>query len=278
MESAIGRAMAAAKDLLDAGNLQGAIDQMTSEVKSNPLDAQRRVFLFELLCFAGDFDRAERQLGVIGNQSVKAEVGVQVYHNNIKAERERRRLFSDGLQPHFLSEPPAYVDRHLDAINRLREGNFAEARALLDRAEEERPALGGKLNGVEFQDFRDYDDFVGPVLELIVRNEYVWLPFEQIKRVEMSAPKQLRDLLWAPARIEAADGTIGEVFIPALYTNSSEHSDDQVRLGRMTDWRELGEDLCTGAGLRLFLVDGEDKALLGVRSVEFNADAESSAA
>ena len=262
--------MAAAKDMLDAGDLQGAIDQMTSEVKSTPLDTERRTFLFEVLCFAGDFDRAERQLEVIATQSVRTEVGVQVYHNNIKAERERRRLFSDGLQPHFLSEPPAYVDLHVDAINRLREGNLAGARALLDRAEEERPALAGKLNGREFQDFRDYDDFVGSVLEVIVRNEYVWLPFEQIRRIELSEPKQLRDLLWAPARIEAADGTIGEVFIPTLYVNSNEHANNQVKLGRMTDWKDVGEGLCMGAGLRLFLVDDEDKALLGIRSVEFN--------
>src|SRR5512143_2436934 len=130
METARGRAMIGAKDLLGAGDLQGAIDRMTDEVKASPLDTERRIFLFELLCFAGDFDRAERQLDVVATQSVQTEIGVQVYHNNIKAERDRRRLFSDGLQPHFLVEPPAYVDRHLDALNRMREGNLAQAREL----------------------------------------------------------------------------------------------------------------------------------------------------
>jgi type VI secretion system protein ImpE len=270
METAKGKAMLAAKDLLDAGDLQGAIDRMTAEVKANPLDNPRRTFLFELLCFSGDFDRADRQLDALGGQNPQTEIGVQVYHNNIKAERDRRRLFSDGLEPHFLLEPPAYVDLLMKAINRLREGNLAEARGLLDRAEEERPALPGKLNNREFEDFRDYDDFLGPVLEVIVRNEYSWIPFEQIKRIEMDAPRQLRDLLWAPARIEAADGTLGEVFLPTLYVNSNEHANDLVKLGRMTDWRALGGDLYVGAGLRLFLVDGEDEAMLGIRSVEFN--------
>ncbi|HKG21416.1 MAG TPA: type VI secretion system accessory protein TagJ [Blastocatellia bacterium] len=265
--------MATAKELFDSGNLQGTIDQVIGEVKAAPADMQRRTFLFELLCFAGEFDRAERQLDVIGHQSATADIGVQVYRNNMKAERDRRRLFSDGLQPHFLAEPPPYVDLHLAAINRLREGNLDEARATLDRAEEERPALTGKVNGDRFLDFRDYNDLLGPVLEVIMAGEYTWLPFEHIKQVVIDSPKQLRDLIWTAARVEATDGTVGEVFIPALYAGSSEHANDQVRLGRMTDWRQMSEDLYIPEGLRLFLVDNEDRPMLAVRNVEFDAAA-----
>jgi type VI secretion system protein ImpE len=223
-----------------------------------------------LSCFAGDWERAERQLDVIGHQSTQAELGVMVYRANIKAERERQRVFSDGVQPHFLQEPPAYVDLHVAAINQLRQGQIAEARATLDSAEEERPAIGGKLDGKEFQDFREYDDVVGSVLELIVKDRYVWLPFEQIRRIEISPPKQLRDMLWASARIEALDGTIGEVYVPTLYPETSRSANDQVRLGRVTDWNKLSEDLYRTVGLRLFLVDGEDKSLFEAKSVEFD--------
>jgi type VI secretion system protein ImpE len=259
-----------AKALYEAGELQAAIDAVTQAVKSNPSDVRHRTFLFELLCFAGDFDRAERQLDVIGHQSATAEVGVQVYRNNLKAERDRARLFADGLHPYFLSDPPPYVELHLEAINRLREGNFEEAHQLLNQAEEERPALIGKLNGKQFLDFRDYDDVIGPVLELIVQDHYTWLPFEQIKQIEIGAPKQLRDLMWAAARVESTDGTIGEVFIPALYSGSSDHPNDQVKLGRMTDWNKIDGDLFLAAGLRLFLVDDQDKALFEVRTVEID--------
>lgn len=261
--------MTSAKELLDAGNLKGAIDEVTREVKAKPSEMRQRTFLFELLCFAGEYDRAEKQLEVIGHQSAQAELGVQVYRNNLKAERDRRRLFSDGLAPHFLTEPPAYVDFQLSAINRLREGNTEEVRSLLDRAEEERPALNGVLDGRPFLDFRDSDDLIGSVLELIVKDKYTWAPFEQIKQMEISAPKQLRDLMWTPARIEAVDGTIGEVFIPALYAGSCDHPNDQVKLGRMTDWIQINKVQNSPAGLRLFMVDGEDKAMLEVRSIEF---------
>jgi type VI secretion system protein ImpE len=262
--------MQEAKALLDAGELEPAIEKLVGEVKASPSDTKLRTFLFELLCFAGQWDRAQKQLDVIGHQSTKAEVGVQVYRDNIKAERDRQRLFSDGLSPHFLSEPPAYVDLHLAAINRMREGNIAEAKQTLERAEEERPALSGKLNNRPFKDFRDYNDLVGPVLELIVKDKYTWLPMEQIKKLDVAPPKQLRDLIWTAARVESLDGTIGEVFLPVLYASSSEHSNNQVRLGRMTDWKDFGEDLYVPLGLRLFLVDEEDKPVFEARSVEFD--------
>lgn len=259
-----------AKELFAAAKLNEAIDELVREVKANPTDPATRTFLFELSCLAGDWDRAEKQLDVIGHQSTEAGLGVMVYRANINAERERKRVFAEGVQPHFLREPPPYVDLHVAALGLLAKGQMAEARALLDRAEEERPAITGTIDGREFQDFRDYDDFVGPVVELIVKDKYAWLPFEHIKSIRISPPRQLRDMIWASAHVEAADGTIGEVFMPTLYAGTSSATDDQVRLGRMTDWRELSENLYWALGLRLFLVDGEDKTVFEATPVEFN--------
>lgn len=261
--------MTTVKELLDAGRLQAAIDEQTSRVKAQPADVQQRIFLFELLLFAGDWDRAERQADAIAHQSMEAGLGVQVYRNNIKCERDRSRLFSGGLRPNFIADPPAYVALHLDAINRLREGNLVEARETLARAEEERPAFEGIFNGQPFSDFRDYNDLIGPVLEAIVQDQYTWIPFEQISRLELDAPRQLRDLMWAPARIETTGGTGGNIYIHTLYEGSGKHADDQVRLGRMTDWKDAGEGLYLASGLRLFLIDGEDRALLDARKIEF---------
>jgi type VI secretion system protein ImpE len=270
--------MTQAKELFQAGKLQEAIEQLVGEVKANPTDAARRTFLFELSCFAGDWERAERQLDVIGHQSAQAELGVMIYRAKIKAEQERRRLFEEGIQPHFLQEPPPYIDLFLAALNKLRQGQSTEAHETLEQAEEERPAISGRLGDQEFKDFRDYDDFVAPVLEIIVKDRYVWIPFEQIKRMEISPPKQLRDLLWASARVEALDGTIGEVYVPSLYAGSSGEDDDQVRLGRATNWKPVGEDLYRAVGLRLFVADGEEKSLFEMGAVEFNQAEPSSTA
>lgn len=263
-----------AKDLFAAGRVNEAIDQLLRQVKANPNDVGARTFLFELSCLVGDWERAERQLDVLGHQSTKAQLGVMVYRANINAERERQRVFTEGGQPHFLREPPAYIDLHVDALRQLNNGQTAEARATLDRAEEERPAIAGKLNGQPFDDFRDYDDFVAPVVELIVKDKYVWLPLEQIKSIQITAPKQLRDMIWASARIQALDGTVGEVYMPTLYSGTSGAENDQVRLGRMTQWKQFSDDLYMAQGLRLFLIDGEDKTVFEASQVDFSGSQE----
>jgi type VI secretion system protein ImpE len=263
-----------AKELLATGRLNEAIENLLGQVKANPNDAAARTFLFELSCLSGDWERAEKQLDVLGHQSTAAQLGVMVYRANINAERERQRVFTEGVQPHFLREPPAYIDLHVEALRQLNNGQLTEARATLDRAEEERPAIAGELNGKKFEDFRDYDDFVAPVLELIVKDKYVWLPLEQIKSIQISPPGQLRDMIWARARIEATDGTIGEVYMPTLYSGTSGSENDQARLGRMTDWKRLSDDLYMAQGLRIFVIDGEEKTLFEASPLEFSSSQE----
>ncbi len=261
--------MSEAKTLLDAGNLDGAMEAALKTVKANPTDVAARTFLFELACFAGNWDRAEKQLDVIGHQDVGAMIGAQIFKQNLSAERDRLRHFADGLMPECLMTPPKYVDDLLVANSRLREGNVVDARRILDKVEEERPAFACQINGEKYADFRDYNDFTGCVFETIVKDSYTWLPFEQVKKVEFEPPKNLRDLFWAQARVEMTNGTKGEMFFPALYANSWKSGDDQVRLGRMTDWQDLGDELYIGEGLRIFWLDGEEKPLLGLREIEF---------
>lgn len=259
-----------AKLQLDAGNLSGAVDAALRLVKTNPTDAAARTFLFELSCFAGDWDRAEKQLDVIGHQDANAMIGSLIYRGNFKAERDRMKLFSDGLKPQFMSAVPSYVEDLLTANNRLREGNTFEARSIADTVEENRPAFPCTVNGEGFSDFRDYNDLTMCVFEVIHKDAYTWLPFESVQKVEFFEPKTLRDLYWIQANVELINGISGEMFFPALYSGSWKSENDQVRLGRMTDWRDVGEELFVGEGTKLFWMDGRDKSILDVRIIEFS--------
>lgn len=260
--------MEEAKALLDAGNLSGAIQSMLSFVKSKPTDVAARIFLFQLSCFSGDWERAERQLDTIGHQDTNAMVGSLIYRQCFEAERKRARYFSDSLKPEFLSDPPDYVYGLLTANNRLREGNVAEARQILDTVEEERPAIACTVNGETKEDFRDYNDLTCCILEVFIKDSYVWVPFEQLEKLEISEPKNLRDLFWLQGKIETSNGTNGEVLIPALYSGSYKHDDDQIRLGRATDWRDLGEELYIGEGTKRFFSEGEDISILEIRNID----------
>lgn len=265
--------MTTVKELLDAGQLSAALAGATQTVKAHPADAAARASLFDLLCFAGDFDRAEKQLDVIAQQGAQAEAGAQAYRHNLRAERARQRVFTAGASPKFLAEPPDYISSHLSAVSRTREG-ISAARALFDEAEEQRPALAGRLDNQPFQDFRDDDDFTAPVLELFMRDEYVWLPLAQVRRIELTPPQSLRDLLWATAHVETTGGLTGQFFLPVLYWGSSQHENELIKLGRMTDWHPVGDELLRACGQRLWRVqsgDGsEEKAMLEVRTIEFD--------
>src|SRR5260370_7653645 len=54
-----------ATELFKAGNLQAATDAQIKEVKKNAADPTKRIFLFELAAFAGDLDRARRQIEAV---------------------------------------------------------------------------------------------------------------------------------------------------------------------------------------------------------------------
>lgn len=261
--------MEKAKHLLDAGDLSGAVEAALDVVRANPTNIQARIFLFELSLFSGDWDRAEKQLDVIGHQDANALIGSMIFRQCLHAEKDRMKFFSDGLKPGILAPPPSYIEDMLAANNRIREGNSGEARVILDSVEEERPAFACKVNGTDIEDFRDYNDATMALFEVIFKDSYTWLPFENVNKIEFFAPKSFRDLYWLQAQVEMTNGTNGEMFFPALYSGSWKHDNDMVRLGRMTDWLDIGEDLFTGEGTKIFWMDGKDRSILDIQTIEF---------
>ena len=64
-----------ANQLFQAGKLKEAIEALGTELRNNPDDARRRTFLFELLCFAGDYDRADKQLDLLADAGPNSGMG-----------------------------------------------------------------------------------------------------------------------------------------------------------------------------------------------------------
>lgn len=228
-------------ELIQAGRLQEAIEALGSEVRDAPLDTRRRTFLFELLCFAGEYDRAEKQLSILADSSQAAGLGALLYRSALHAERTRQQMFADGSVP----QP---------------------------RKPSQRPwSRSGELG----YSFSDADPRIGGALELFVAGSYSWIDLEQIARIEIPKPKRLRDLLWTPAvvrtRPEYKAMELGEVLLPVISPQSC-HSEDAVRLGRSTIWAEDEAHGEVPFGQKLFLLDGQEIPILQLGTIEF-ADA-----
>jgi type VI secretion system protein ImpE len=250
-----------ADELFRTGQLQQAIDEQIKSVKASPADHARRLFLFELLAFAGDLERARRQIEAVRYEEIELESAVQSYRKLLDAEQARRRVFQEGIMPQFLIKPPEHLGKRLEAVNALRAGRPAEAVTLLAEASQAAPEIRGTLNDKPFDDLRDCDDLFGPTLEVMAHGDYYWLPLEQVEVVSANAPRFPRDLLWFPVRLEVRDGPAGDVFLPVLYSGSHEHTDDRIRLGRLTDWQSQEGGPVRGVGLRQFLAGEEPSGL-----------------
>ena len=232
-----------AQELYRAGRLTEALTALSAEVRDNPSDARRRTFLFELLCFAGEYTRADKQLEVLGQGGPTSEIGVLLYRSALFAERQRQDLFGNGAYP----QPEGAVET----------------------------PRGGVINGKPFKFFSDADSRIGPRLELFAAGNYLLLPFEHVASIQIMPPARLRDLLWTPAAVRTTPsfkGTeLGEVLIPALSPFAWQNPDDAVRLGRATVWEQPeGYDDTVPVGQKMWLADDEEIPFLELRSLEFN--------
>ena len=234
-----------AQELFKAGKLSEAIEALGVEVRNNPTDTRRRTFLFELLCFKGYYDRAEKHLNVLADATPDSRVGAVLYFSALHAERLRQDLFEKKDYP----VTPSTANPR-----------------------------GGKVNGQPFEVLEDADPRVGPKLEIFAAGAYLWIPFEHIESIEMEPPKTLRDLLWAPALVRTGpafkDKELGEVLLPVLAPFSWKHPDDNVKLGRATQWDADPDGLGIPFGQRVFSADGEDIPILEIRKIEFTPAAE----
>jgi type VI secretion system protein ImpE len=260
--------MLSAKELLEAGQLRDAIKAMTDEVKRNPTDVQRRGLLAELLCVGGSLERADAQLEVIVQQDPKAAVSVALLRQLIRAATARHDFYASGRLPEFLDQPPAHVQRCVEASIHIREKRLAEAMRLLAEAEEQRPRATGTCNGRPFDDLRDLDDLTAGVFEVLTSTgKYYWIPVERVRSIEFRAPERPRDLIWRRAAMSVASGPDGEVFLPGTYCPDGGEADERALLGRITEWRGGDGAPMRGVGQVCFLVGEESVPIMQMETV-----------
>jgi type VI secretion system protein ImpE len=257
-------------DLVKSGRLKEARGQLVEELRSSPADLGKRTLLFQVLCFCGEWEKAERQLGVIAAQDPRRETGVQVYTNIVQAEKEREQISKGNGRPSCLPHVPAYLELHFAAWEKVCQGKIEEAQAFFSKIDEQRPSVSGSINGKPFQGFRDTDTLFSYFLEAIVHERYVWIPIESVRELIIPPPATMFDLLWASAQITSWEGLTMTCYLPALYPESYHQDDERIKLGRMTDWLPMGGAFARAVGQHVYEIGEEEVALLEIREVQFN--------
>ena len=252
-----------AAELFRSGQLQAAIDAQIQEVRTHPTDHGRRVFLFELMSFAGEFDRARRQIDAVSYPEPEREAAVQQYRKLLDAEDHRRKVLKEGVMPAFLTQPPQWLYHRLAALKALIAGNPQGALEAIEQADREAAPVAGTLNGQSIEAFRDADDLFGPVIEVLAQGGYYWVPLEQVAGLTANAPAYPRDLLWFPVKLSIKDGPAGDAFLPTIYYGSATNSDEAVKLGRVTQWTET--EPVRGTGLRMLAANEDLVSVLELR-------------
>jgi type VI secretion system protein ImpE len=187
----------------------------------------------------------------------------------LRAEVCRQQFHEAGRLPEFVAEPSQLLQLHLRASICIREGEAHQAADLLARAEALRPQLHGTCDGEEFEDLRDLDDLLAPLLEALTSTgKYYWIPISEVQAVELPDPRSLFDLLWRPVRLSVRQAPPGVVFLPALYVGGGQDEREAVRLGQATEWLGGDDNLVRGRGLRMFMVGEEAKSIMEITRLD----------
>lgn len=266
-----------AEERLAAGNPVEALADVEADVRLRPVDAKLRVFLFQLLAIVGQWQRALGQLEVIGELDAGALPMVHAYRGVIRGEMLRAKVFAGEARPLVVGEPERWLALLIEALRLSRQGQTGAASSLREEAFDQAAATAGTLNGEAFAWLADADPSLGPVIEACLNGAYYWIPVHRLRRIEVEAPSDLRDLVWAPAHLEWANGGQSVAFIPTRYCGSEAHPDGRVQLARKTEWRDLGGGLCAGAGQRILATDVGEYPLLEIREIVLKPAEEGSA-
>lgn len=254
-----------ADDLLRAGDLDGARKALVERVKRAPDDQPARMFLFQLFCVLGEWDKALAQLKALTQLSPEAQMLAVAYNTAIKAEREREEAFDGRSPPALLVGGEAWAGDLATALGAAIQGRDDDARAARERAFEAAPDTPGHFNDQAFDWIADADPRFGPTFEAFVHGRWGLVPFEAVSKITSDGPADLRDLVWLPVEIEFKTGQSVGALLPARYPGTARETDANLLLARGTDWRDapLGAQ---GVGQKLWtLGEDEDIGVLALR-------------
>jgi type VI secretion system protein ImpE len=255
-----------ALETLRSGDVAGALDALKQDVRKAPRDPRLRTFLFQLFCVTGEWERALTQLTAAAELDPAAVPMAQAYRASIRCEMLRESVFRGERSPMVLGDPGPWLPMLIEATRLLAQGQPDVAERLRDTAFEAAEETAGMMNETPFTWIADADPRLGPVLEVFVNGNYMWVPFARLKALRLDHPTDLRDQVWMPANFTWNNDGENVGFIPARYPGSTA-SDPAVALSHRTEWYDSDGGWSLPIGQRVLVTDANETALLDIRSL-----------
>jgi len=259
-----------AEESVRAGRLDEALADLQAQVRKQPADPRLRIFLFQLLCVLGQWERALTQLKVAGEMDPNAATMLATYKEVLRCEMLRAEVFAGKQTPLLFGKPDEWMALLMEALRLAGQGKFEEAAPLRERAFEAAPTTAGSIDGQAFEWIGDADLRIGPMLEAIVNGRYYWIPFNRLSEINIEKPVDLRDVAWMPVTLTFANGGETVALVPTRYPGSESSSDGAICLARKTEWQDGGNDRWFGLGQRVLVTDLGEHDLMAVRSIELD--------
>jgi type VI secretion system protein ImpE len=264
----------AAEHSLKNGDPAAALAHLQEQVRARPADPKLRVFLFQLLCVVGQWDRALNQLTVATELDAGTLAMAQTYGDAVRCESIRREVFEGRKSPMVFGQPEQWLALLIESLLLAGRGERAKSEEYRLQAFDEAEASGGEIDGQPFTWISDADSRLGPVLEAVINGRYYWVPFSRLSRMTMEAPEDLRDMVWMPAQLQFENGGESVALIPTRYQGSDAAEDGLIALARKTLWEEIAPDNHHGLGQRIIATDAGDMPLMEIRSLSVNRQAD----
>jgi type VI secretion system protein ImpE len=261
-----------AEEAMRDADLETALAIVQDRIRKSPADAEPRVFLFQLLCVLGQWERALQQLNVAAELDAKSLAMAQMYRETVRCELLRAEVFAGKKSPMIFGEPQQWLALLIESL--LSKDAAENAERLRAQAFEAAPETSGTIDDGAFEWIADADMRLGPVCEAVMNGRYYWIPFENLARIDLEQLLDLRDLVWLPAHFRFANGGESVGVIPTRYPGSENSEDSLVRLARKTEWMEPVSEVFHGIGQRILTSDLGDHPLLSVRNISFGEEAQ----
>jgi len=273
MGSEPGNDFSGAEQAIRAGEPKAALASLIAAVKAQPTKVELRIFLAQVLCVLGQWERAHTQINVIADMDASAGPMREMVGHALRCEKIRAAVFAGRRSPMIFGEPETWLAMLIESMLREGAGEAELSLSLAAQAFDAAPASRGTIDGAPFEWIADADSRLGPVLEAMVNGRYYWVPFSRLAGVEIEAPTDLRDMVWLPAQLRFANGGEAIAMLPTRYPGSELSAEASIAMARKTEWREArrGSDRWLGLGQRVLVTDLGEHDLLSIRSIAIDA-------